>query len=107
EDGIRDSSVTGVQTCALPISPCARANSSPMYPVCTVPGLERRPLYAPLNRALRCTVRYPKISDVCGVTPCCPPLSALGGLGPLGDLGDLSKIVQSPRIALAKRTAPR
>src|SRR5260370_4467938 len=25
EDGIRDSSVTGVQTCALPISPCPEA----------------------------------------------------------------------------------
>src|SRR6266542_4971613 len=24
EDGIRDATVTGVQTCALPISPCAR-----------------------------------------------------------------------------------
>src|SRR5260370_7552792 len=28
EDGIRDSSVTGVQTCALPISPCATKSAS-------------------------------------------------------------------------------
>src|SRR5207237_7227282 len=29
EDGIRDSSVTGVQTCALPISPAVRTSSKP------------------------------------------------------------------------------
>src|SRR6266850_3141059 len=29
EDGIRDYKVTGVQTCALPISPCARPRESP------------------------------------------------------------------------------
>src|SRR5260370_4282239 len=30
EDGIRDSSVTGVQTCALPISPCAQREITPL-----------------------------------------------------------------------------
>src|SRR5262249_59305801 len=46
EDGIRDWSVTGVQTCALPISPRVRRRPlrwSPRYP-------ETRPPYAPNRR---------------------------------------------------------
>src|SRR5260370_26950615 len=37
EDGIRDSSVTGVQTCALPISPVWRPTDPCQYP-CMVHG---------------------------------------------------------------------
>src|SRR2546430_5762663 len=50
EDGIRDLTVTGVQTCALPISPSAvmrMAVSRPMPeapPVTITPRLEKRPL---------------------------------------------------------------
>src|SRR5699024_12195795 len=35
EDGIRDRNVTGVQTCALPISPlrCPRASLMPVWPL--------------------------------------------------------------------------
>src|SRR5437667_6220523 len=32
EDGIRDRDVTGVQTCALPISRCSRQRSAPCGP---------------------------------------------------------------------------
>src|SRR5256885_9816774 len=34
EDGIRDYKVTGVQTCALPISRCGRCNSMPASAPC-------------------------------------------------------------------------
>src|SRR5256886_2815562 len=34
EDGIRDLTVTGVQTCALPISSCTNAHTSPLAPCC-------------------------------------------------------------------------
>src|SRR5699024_559278 len=40
EDGIRDRNVTGVQTCALPISACGRGSSLP--PPARAPG-RRRP----------------------------------------------------------------
>src|SRR5689334_13766702 len=40
EDGIRDGTVTGVQTCALPISPTARAcPATSMAPACVVPEI--------------------------------------------------------------------
>src|SRR5699024_11278438 len=41
EDGIRDRNVTGVQTCALPISPVAESSSAP--PASTVPASAASP----------------------------------------------------------------
>src|SRR5260370_9504673 len=47
EDGIRDSSVTGVQTCALPISPHPRPDTPPRSPH---PEDRPRPCHAPPSR---------------------------------------------------------
>src|SRR5256886_13690544 len=38
EDGIRDLTVTGVQTCALPISDDRRSSEGPWWPVCHNPS---------------------------------------------------------------------
>src|SRR2546427_6070478 len=40
EDGIRDLTVTGVQTCALPIS-CRRTSTAERRPMCADTGLPR------------------------------------------------------------------
>src|SRR5437764_15415354 len=51
EDGIRDTSVTGVQTCALPISGRLRAGS-PVLNVTTGEPARRRPEYTRKNVSL-------------------------------------------------------
>src|SRR5882762_11014895 len=71
EDGIRDSSVTGVQTCALPISPprcrspaarAARASRADFPGACARagPGPPRPPLAAPRTRVRDARGRVPR-----------------------------------------------
>src|SRR3712207_4849258 len=71
EDGIRDIGVTGVQTCALPIS---RA----------VTGARRRSASAPADRTSRTTAARPRTTRAVGVTARIrpqPPTSDVGGCG--------------------------
>src|SRR5260370_32572072 len=49
EDGIRDSSVTGVQTCALPISPCGESQRAKRAR--TLPHAISPRISPPLSRA--------------------------------------------------------
>src|SRR5207245_7401654 len=53
EDGIRDATVTGVQTCALPISPGVRAGAIPLGGLTSEPA--RAKLEATFARAIRVT----------------------------------------------------
>src|SRR2546430_8735300 len=50
EDGIRDLTVTGVQTCALPIS-CAEPNQRVEGPACSCPSSEGSSARGPPERA--------------------------------------------------------
>src|SRR5437016_8129776 len=69
EDGIRDWSVTGVQTCALPIS------ALPRDPVSSPRALERRPVRAARNSASGAPVP-PHVRRVSRVPP--PPRVRVG-----------------------------
>src|SRR3712207_8249688 len=60
EDGIRDIGVTGVQTCALPISPRVMNGLSEYWPA------EKR-----MGKPIRTTTRSPALNDpVCGWSNC-------------------------------------
>src|SRR5260370_16382211 len=50
EDGIRDSSVTGVQTCALPISTCICSREPLLHPDDTGSGVSDLRLHSPPQR---------------------------------------------------------
>src|SRR5207249_7349279 len=68
EDGIRDRNVTGVQTCALPISP---ARSGPAAPRCTSAGGRESPPRPACRRARSGgTYGRARARSICPATSC-------------------------------------
>src|SRR6266542_3730784 len=82
EDGIRDATVTGVQTCALPISaPPHVGPATPAPPVdesVTVPGLVARPLMDALSQVRSRRMRL----EVAGGWPSDPAHAVVAGQSP-------------------------
>src|SRR5690554_7075204 len=79
EDGIRDADVTGVQTCALPISPSAKFCHDQPVPTGTPHAQRRLPLAAPENIPLRLSllVAEPDQRQNLPLKLCCRPARAI------------------------------
>src|SRR5207249_8259102 len=82
EDGIRDRNVTGVQTCALPISSSTArpaAAGSPKSPVTAIAGRRNRFTAASVSSASALRLRYPTATPA----PACASIRAVARPIPL------------------------
>src|SRR5690606_40534091 len=96
EDGIRDFHVTGVQTCALPISPthchaCRGARAMPRFDRLLITGAAGN-LGGELRRGLAPLARVRRLTD-------------RAEMGPAGEIGRAScrEGVETPGVAVARR----
>src|SRR5207253_8391754 len=103
-DGIRDGHVTGVQTCALPISSLRRAAAAPPAWNCVdaAAAVPRLSACRPLGEA-HCRTAAEAIAPSRGIGA--PDLSAGLGDGPAADLSGGGRAADAGRIAARLRAA--